>query len=226
VNTQDDMPEPQWKPEMVETKPGGKADDDGGKRGPSQASLLVKLARERYELFMSEDGRPYGVVRNGANIALPLRGRAGLRSQLAKVFTDESGGTVPTASALADAMTVLEGVAAEAEPRIPHLRVAEHEDGIVVDLASSNGQCVIVTPAGWIRAARSPVLFRRSGAMKPLPVPTSDGDGLAKLRALVNTDDEGYRLNEVSRGSRFPTTNVSVLIDVERPWRSVIIAGL
>jgi hypothetical protein len=163
-------------------------------RGPSQASQLVALARERYDLFMSEDGRPYGVKVDGANIAMPLRGKAGLRSQLARIFTDEHGGSVPSQSALADAMTVLEGVAQDADPRVPHVRVARAEDGIVVDLGDADGRCVIIRPDGWERVARSPVLFRRSGAMKPLPAPIRDGDGLTKLRALLNTDEDGFRL--------------------------------
>ncbi|MBC2867316.1 ATP-binding protein [Streptomyces mexicanus] len=163
-------------------------------RGPSQASQLVALARERYDLFMSEDGRPYGVKKDGANIAMPLRGKAGLRSQLARIFTDEHGGSVPSQSALADAMTVLEGVAQDADPRVPHVRVARAEDGIVVDLGDADGRCVIIRSDGWERVARSPVLFRRSGAMKPLPAPIRDGDGLAKLRALLNTDEDGFRL--------------------------------
>ena len=170
--------------------------EESGKkeRGPSQASQLAALARERYELFMSEDGRPYGRKTDGPNIALPLRGKAGLRSQLARIYTDANGGSVPSQSALADAMTVLEGVASDADPRVPHLRVARHGTDIVVDLATSDGACVIITPAGWERAPRSPVLFRRSGAMKPLPAPIRDGDGLAKLRDLLNTDEEGFHL--------------------------------
>ncbi|WP_217710485.1 ATP-binding protein [Streptomyces sp. NA04227] len=168
--------------------------DEGKGRGPSQASQLVALARERYELFMSEDGRPYGVKQDGPNIALPLRGKAGLRSQLARIYTDENDGSVPSQSALADAMTVLEGVAAAADPRVPHLRVARHSDEIVVDLATSDGRCVIIGPDGWRREPRSPILFRRSGAMKPLPEPLANGDGLTKLRELLNTSDEGFRL--------------------------------
>jgi 5S rRNA maturation endonuclease (ribonuclease M5) len=168
--------------------------EEGGKRGPSQASQLVALARKRYQFFMSEDGRPYGVKVDGPNIALPLRGKAGLRSQLARIYTDESGGAVPSQSALADAMTVLEGIAAAAEPRVPHLRVARHGESIVVDLGTPDGRCVIVGPHGWQRAPRSPVLFRRSGAMKPLPDPVSDGDGLARLRDLINTDQSGFEL--------------------------------
>ncbi|GAA2387000.1 hypothetical protein GCM10010420_07390 [Streptomyces glaucosporus] len=171
----------------------GIAEEDKG-RGPSQASQLVALARERYELFMSEDGRPYGVKRDGPNIARPLRGKAGLRSELSLLYTDANSGNAPSQSALTDAMTVLEGVAQAADPRVPHLRVARHGDEIVVDLATADGRCVIIGPDGWHRAPRSPVLFRRSGAMKPLPEPIADGDGLAKLRNLLNTSDEGFRL--------------------------------
>ncbi|MFF0184908.1 ATP-binding protein [Streptomyces sp. NPDC005244] len=163
-------------------------------RGPSQASQLVALARERYEFFMSEDGRPYGVKQDGPNVAMPLRGRAGLRSQLARIYTDANGGSVPSQSALTDAMMVLEGEAAAASPRVPHVRVARDGESIVIDLASPEGRCVIVGPEGWRREARSPVLFRRSGAMKPLPEPVADGDGLAKLGDLLNMSEDGFRL--------------------------------
>ncbi|GHF42542.1 hypothetical protein GCM10010218_24630 [Streptomyces mashuensis] len=167
---------------------------DPDKKGPSQASQLAALARERYELFMSDDGRPYGITVDGPNIALPLRGKAGLRSQLARIFADTNDGTVPSQSALADAMTVLEGVAAMAEPRTPHLRVARHDDRIIVDLGTTDGRCIAIGPDGWQRLPASPVVFRRSGAMKPLPEPVRDGDGLAQLRGLLNTTDDGFRL--------------------------------
>lgn len=171
-----------------------KTGQDPDAKGPSQASQLVKLGRERYDMFMSEDGRPYGVARGGANIALPLRGRAGLRSQLARMYYDAHG-AAPSQSALADAMTVLEGVAANEAPRTLHLRVACHDGGVVVDLGRPEGDCVIITPgAGWSRQGRSPVLFRRSGAMKPLPPPIHEGDGLDRLRQLVNTDEDGFRV--------------------------------
>lgn len=173
--------------------PNPKQDDEKG-RGPSQASQLVALAREKFELFMSEDGRPYGVKKDGPNTVYALRGKAGLRSLLARMYTDAHDGSVPSQSALADAMTVLEGQAAEAEPRHLALRVARHHERIIIDLATPEGRCVSVGPDGWTREATSPVLFRRSGAMKPLPEPIRDGDGLAKLRDLLNTDEEGFHL--------------------------------
>lgn len=172
----------------------GIEEPDSKGRGPSQASQLAALAREKYDLFMSEDGRPYGVKKDGANTVYALRGKAGLRSHLARMYTDANGGSVPSQSALADAMTVLEGVAADAPPRQLHIRVARHEDQIIVDLATPEGRCVSISPHGWRREGSAPVLFRRSGAMKPLPEPISDGDGLAKLQDLLNTDEEGFHL--------------------------------
>ncbi|WP_222936414.1 ATP-binding protein [Streptomonospora sp. PA3] len=169
-------------------------EEGGNKKGPSQASQLVALARKRYEFFMAEDGRAYAVALDGPNIALPLRGKAGLRAQLARIYTDTNGGAVPSQAGLADAMTVLEGVASSADPRVPHLRVARNGDEIVVDLGTADGACVVIGPHGWRRQARSPVLFRRSGAMKPLPAPVRDGDGLARLGRLINTDDRGFEL--------------------------------
>ncbi len=162
-------------------------------KGPSQASQLVKVARDRFELFMSDDGRPYAVRKEGPNLALPLRGKAGLRSTLAKIYTDEQGGAVPSQLALGDAMTVLEGVAQAAGLRTAHLRVAWHDGGIVVDLGTIDGRCVVIRPDGWSRESRSPVLFRRSGAMKALPDPVCDGNGLAKLYGLLNMEQDAAR---------------------------------
>lgn len=161
-------------------------------KGPSQAAQLVAMARERYDLVMSEDGRPYGVKKHGPNLAMPLRGKAGLRSQLARIYTDVSQGAVASQSALADAMTVLEGIAASTDPVPVLLRVAGDTERVVIDLGTADGRCVVVTASGWHIAFRSPVLFRRSGAMAPMPEPVHDGDGLAVLRSLVNMDDDAF----------------------------------
>src|SRR5690606_9055360 len=84
-------------------------DDQESKPKRSVAAQLVQIALDRYDLFVSEDGRPYAVERDGPNIALPLRGKAGLRARLAKIYAAESGHTRAAGqSALSDAMTVLE----------------------------------------------------------------------------------------------------------------------
>ncbi|MFJ9696800.1 ATP-binding protein [Kitasatospora sp. NPDC101183] len=169
----------------------GKAED--GK--PNQATQLVALARARYDFIVSEDGRPYAVAVDGPRIVLPLRGKAGLRSALARAYTDANGGSVPSQGSLADAMTVLEGQCAATDPVPVHLRVAGGPERIVLDLGTADGRCVIVTPGSWLLADRSPVYFRRSGAMAVMPTPDRDqaATGLDRLRSLVNMDDTAFR---------------------------------
>ncbi|MFE3183234.1 ATP-binding protein [Streptomyces violascens] len=168
--------------------------DDGGKK-PSAAVRLVALARERYTFVISTDGRPYAVAIDGPNLALPLRGRAGLRQRLARLYADTFEGDVASQSALADAMTVLEGIAEDGDPVPVHLRVGGDPAGrIVLDLGTADGRAVTISGGdGWHVVDRSPTLFRRSGAMAPMPTPILDGDGLAKLHSLLNMDESTFR---------------------------------
>lgn len=167
--------------------------DDDAKKKQSQASLLVQLARERFDMVLGNDGRPYAVAVGGPNIARSLRGRAGLRELLAKIYGDVSQGGVPSASALADALTVLDGHARIGDPVPVHLRVAPYDAGVVVDLGTSDGRCVTIDAYGWRVASRSPVLFRRSALTMPLPDPIR-GRNLDALRDLLNVDEDGFRL--------------------------------
>jgi hypothetical protein len=179
-------------PVPLKALPGTPDGDGEGKR--SQASRLVELAMERFDLVMSDDGRPYGIARNGPNIALPLRGSRGLRTRLAAIFADDTRGTAPSQSALADALAVLEGYAARKDPVPVHLRLARHGDGIVIDLGTADGRCIIVGPGGWHRENRSPVLFRRTTLTSVIPDPVRDGDGLATLSGLLNASETAFRL--------------------------------
>jgi hypothetical protein len=167
-------------------------DDEG--RGPAQSTVLAALAEERYRLIGSDDGRPYAVRRDGPNIALLLRGKGALRAELAMVYAQQNNGRVPSASALTDALCVLEGRAAGKDQEPVFLRLAHHQGGIVLDLGTSDGRCVVVQGGSWRREARSPVLFRRTNLTSPIPEPIHDGDGLDKLRDLLNTEEKEFRL--------------------------------
>ncbi|MET7313543.1 ATP-binding protein [Streptomyces sp. NPDC005571] len=181
------------RPAVNNTRPGKPPAEDGGKK-PSAAVRLVALAREGYTFVMSTDGRPYAVAIDGPNLALPLRGRTGLRQRLARLYADTFEGDVASQSALADAMTVLEGIADADDPVPVHLRVGHDDAGIlVVDLGTADGRAVTLSAGGWHVVDRSPVLFRRSGAMAPMPTPILVGDGLSKLHALLNMDESTFR---------------------------------
>jgi hypothetical protein len=170
-------------------------DTDADSKGQnSQASRLVALAIGRYNLVNGGDGRFYAVDRDGPNVALPLRGRDGLRQRLARTYYRQTGVT-PGGSALSDALQVIEGMAADS-PVVPvGLRVARHDRSIVVDLADAAGHAVVISPGHWRVVDLSPVLFRRTVLTAPMPTPTAPGTGtLAGLRELLNVDDAGFRL--------------------------------
>lgn len=162
-------------------------------KAPAQAELLVRLALEQYRLGVTDDGEPFAVRREGPNIALPLRGsRSALRAVLARDYRRQHGCT-PNSSALADAMTALEGEALESQPEKVHLRIARHEDSLVLDLGTPDGAAVVIGPGGWAVEAVSPVLFRRTALSAPLPVPERGGS-LQDLRELLNVSDGTWPL--------------------------------
>lgn len=166
--------------------------EEGSGAKQSQATLLVKLARDRYRLISGDDGRPYAVLRDGPNIAQPLRSRSGLKGELARLYADEHGGAVPSATALSDAVTALEGYARDSAPEPVHVRVAPWGDGIVLDLGTVDGRCVTAGPGGWRITGRSPVVFRRSALTLPIPDPVPGT--LADLEDLLNFSQDTFRL--------------------------------
>jgi hypothetical protein len=168
------------------TKPS--ADDGKG----SQASRLVAMAEESYDLVLGEDGRPYAVDHDGPKVAVPLRGRDGLRTRMARTFYARTG-AAPSASALADALTVIEGMTASLDPVPVALRVARHGTAIVLDLGDPTGRAIVVRPGTWELVPEAPVLFRRTALTQPLPIPLL-GSELAGFRELVNVDDSGFGL--------------------------------
>jgi hypothetical protein len=179
-------------PDNTGGKPAGGGGDDGKQ---SQASRLVAMAIDAYELVLGEDGRPYAVDRDGPAVAVPLRGREGLRTRLARAYYAHTG-TAPSASALADALTVIEGMTADADPVPVALRVARHPTragAVVLDLGDPTGRAVVAEPGSWHLAETSPVLFRRTALTQALPVPGL-GAGLDDFRALLNVDDVGFGL--------------------------------
>lgn len=108
----------------------------------------------------------------------------------------ERTGQVPSSSRANDILRVLEGQALFSSPEIPvHLRVAEHNGGIVIDLCNASWECVVVDATGWHVEKISPVKFRRTRGMLALPTPLPDGN-LNDLRRLANLtlDEEQWYL--------------------------------
>jgi len=189
----DPAEEERWFDEQVAAN-GGKvvSGESDGKKKRSQASELVDLAVEMFRIGVASSGEPFAVPRDGPLVARMLRGgRDSLRAHLAAMYA-ASHDRAPSASALADALLVLEGRAQQEQPEPLHLRVARHDDALVIDLADATGDAIIIRPGAWT-VAPSPVLFRRTELTAPLPRPASSGD-LAPLWALLPVAEESRPL--------------------------------
>lgn len=145
--------------------------------GSSVATQLVELAHERYRLGVTQTGEAYAVPVDGPNVARVLRGgRRSLRAELARAYFEKNKNAA-NASALADALLVLEGEAQGLEPVEVALRVGRPPDGqLVLDLGRDDGAVVVVGPLGWEITTTSLVLFWRTNATLPLPAPVAGGD--------------------------------------------------
>jgi len=154
----------------------------------SASTRLVELAEQIYRLGVSTQEQPFAVPRNGPRLVRMLRGgKSSMRAQLARKYYTATGKAAP-AQALADAMLVLEGRAADCEPETLHLRVAETTDATYLDLADATGRAVRITAGGWEIVNDPPVLFRRQ-LTAPLPTPTRSGS-IDQLWHLLNVAPE------------------------------------
>ncbi len=160
----------------------------------STADRIVELAIQRFRMGRTAADEPFAVAKEGANIARILRGgRDSLRAELAAAHRQRYERT-PSTTALANAMLVLEGMAAGANAEPVHLRVAERGNAVVLDLGTSDGRALVIQPEGWQTVDRSPVLFRRTELTGALPEPVRGADGLEQLRMLLNVTSESWPL--------------------------------
>ena len=184
---------PVWEPSMAPPP-----EEEKEEIGPSlvelkkkQADILIELASIA-ELFHDRDDVGYArfdVNEHPEN--WPIRSR-GFKRWLARGFY-ESTQTAPSSDAMQAALGVLEARAQfDAPEHEVHVRVAGHDGCIYIDLADRDWRAIEIDQGGWRIVDSSPVYFRRSSGMKPLPEPVAGGSLHDDLRPLLNvkTDDE------------------------------------
>jgi hypothetical protein len=100
-------------------------------------------------------------------------------------------GKPPRAQALQEAVGLLEAKAQFESPEIPvWVRVAEHGGLIYLDICNSAWEVIEISPTGWQVITDSPVRFRRTKGMQPLPRPDKAGT-IAPLREFINVGGDG-----------------------------------
>jgi hypothetical protein len=167
--------------------PAARDENEGGKA--SASTLLVRLGEERFTLGQSAEGEPFALPKDGPRVVRMLRGgQDSLRAELSEAFFRRYG-KAPSQSALADALSVLDGIAARANPVPLALRVAEVDGTYWLDLGDSTGRAVRLDPGhGWEVCDSAPVLFRRTPLTGPLPAPTRGGS-LSELWEHLNVSE-------------------------------------
>ncbi|MHA7271603.1 hypothetical protein [Arthrobacter sp. HLT1-20] len=164
------------------------------RREPTQSAQLVEMAKKLYRMVKSKEGKVYAVKHDQPGIALPLKGSAGgLRQQLSTLYYTEKK-RVASSTALQEMLSVLEGDAMAATEEPVFLRFADDGKGtLYIDLGTPSGETVVITSQEWRVVESSPVLFRRTGLISPMPSPQRGGS-LDGLRKLINIPEQGFRL--------------------------------
>lgn len=177
-----------------DTQTPGEYDGDEGTEKPKKPKvsvLLYRLAVRLADFFVAQDGEAYALI--------PVDERVECHKLRTKMFCNfltnafyEDEETIPGASALQEALSLLEWKAQE-ERREVFVRVASHNGKIYIDLGNADWEAVEVDSAGWRIVKTPPVAFRRSRATAELPRPTQ-GSSLDAIRDMINIDPNDWPL--------------------------------
>ncbi|NOT02775.1 MAG: bifunctional DNA primase/polymerase [Phycisphaerales bacterium] len=166
-----------------------------GERPPWQADLLVEISAQS-ELWHTpgEDGDSYATIKVGEHIEHHVVRRKGFRRWLAREFYTRYG-KVANSQAMQDAILAIEGKALfEGNEHAAHIRLAEFDGAIWLDLADADWRAVRIDRSGWavVQSRSLPVRFVRRRGMLPLPVPV-EGGSVNDLFRFVNVTNEDHR---------------------------------
>ena len=165
-------------------------DEEAGpsKEKVTQAQLLIELALVA-ELSHTPDGDAYARVPVDAHFeTFPLLGSAFRKWLVGKFY--KQFGKPPQKQAMQGAIGVLESRAHfESPERAVHVRIAENDGPIYLDLANDQHQVVEISVAGWRVVVDPPILFRRTKSTRPLPTPVAGGT-VSALRRFLNLGND------------------------------------
>ena len=125
----------------------------------------------------------------------PIRSQS-LKYWLTYQYTTENGGYGPTTNAVNNTLQALESKAHfSPDVKEVYLRVAYENNTLYIDLGNAAWEVVEVTERGWKVVQDSPVMFRRTNGMLPIPSPERGGS-LKELKQVINygEDENQWRL--------------------------------
>lgn len=138
----------------------------------------MEIVKAEAECWINSDDTPYAdVVIDGIRKTFPIEGRHFKRWLSTRMYDKHEKGL--GSDAIEKVRNVLCGMAGSRCPkREAHLRIAEHEGSIYIDMADERWQVIEVSKQGWriIQSVDCPVRFIRAGSQLPLPMPEHGGD--------------------------------------------------
>ena len=158
--------------------------------------IVLNSLLSNFELFYTRTQESYATIMiNGHQETWALKS-AEFQHLLSYHYFQQTG-AIPSETRLKKATRTLEGKALFGEPstqRNVHLRIAEYNDCIYLDLANDQWEAIEVSSDGWRIISNPPVKFRRVPSMASLPHPTQGGD-INLLRRFINMgSDKNWHL--------------------------------
>src|SRR5207247_1281482 len=141
------------------------------------------------ELFHTATGTAFAdVLVDGHRESWPIRSKR-FRGWLRRRYYEATGDALG-APAISSELDLLEARAQfDAPERSIHVRVAEHDGHIYLDLADEHWRAVDIGPDGWRVVDCPPVRFQRKAGLLPLPLPQRGGS-LEQLASLLNLSNQ------------------------------------
>jgi hypothetical protein len=174
-------------------------------RGPTQTDRLIQIVLARTELFHDADGQAYATFVVDDHRETWSVNSKGFQAWLRQTFyncVQRGAGN----AAIQDAVATIEGKARfESAEQSAHVRVAQWEDRIFIDLCDSSWRAIEVTPEGWRVTSNPPVRFVRSRGMLPLPAPLSFFQRFTHRLGIVADIKHVFNRYLCSRHVAYPT---------------------
>ncbi|WP_373538696.1 DUF3854 domain-containing protein [Chamaesiphon sp.] len=167
---------------------------DGKKPRKSVAERLIEIGRTA-TYFQTPDRVAYAdIAISGNRHTYAVRSRA-FRMWLAGEYFNIEGKGIGSQT-MQDTLSTLEAIALygkDSVTREVHLRIAQYQEKIYLDLGTVDWQAIEIDPTGWRTIVDPPVRFWRPDSLRPLPYPIAGGN-LAELRELLNVDGSAWTL--------------------------------
>lgn len=176
----------------------GGGDDNGIEKLGQRERLVATALAEGMTFWPDADGNGFATVPDGTTVQRHriistsfrrlLRERYGKRWPVRTPAGLVPGGVADTA--LSEALSTLEAMAGGAEAKIPAVRCAEYDRGVMIDLGTADWRAIKVEAGKWSILDRTDAPLIRPKGLEALPVPVRHPDSIGTFRGLVNLSSE------------------------------------